>query len=107
MQIAIPYRRTAMFTRASWSALTVVGLLTAAASAEDAAGYLAKIGTPRGLCVVLGDPQGELAMALSRQSELMIFWQSPREDEAAALRKTADAAGLLGTRLYFQQGDYR
>ncbi len=54
---------------------------------------------------MLGDPQGELALAIARNSELTIFVQSPRDEEVAAARKAADAAGLLGTRVYVQKGD--
>ena len=72
--------------------------------AADAAALLSKIGVPRGLCVVLGDPQGQLALELARASELTIFAQSSNESEVSAARKLADAAGLLGTRIYVQKG---
>jgi outer membrane protein assembly factor BamB len=83
------------------------GATATAAPADEAATLIEKIGTSRGWCVVLGDPRGELALELARQSELTVFVQSPRDDEVAAICKAADAAGLLGTRMYVQQGEYR
>ena len=35
------------------------------------------IGVPRGICVILGDGQGTLALELARQSELLIYMQLP------------------------------
>jgi hypothetical protein len=88
----------------------IVGLISLAlggptALGADAKALVSKIGTPRGVCVVLGDPQGNLALELARASALTIFVQSPREDEVSAARKQADAAGLLGTRIYVQKGN--
>jgi len=74
------------------------------AQGADVAALLVKIGTPRGVCVVLGDPQGKLALELAKASELTIFVQSPREEDVMAARKQVDAAGLLGTRVYVQKG---
>ncbi len=74
-----------------------------AAVGADTAAVAAKIGTPRGICVVLGDPQ--LALELAKASELTIFLQSPRDEDLAAARQQADAAGLLGKRIYVQKGD--
>lgn len=91
-------------------AAPIIGVVTGvlggpAALGGDASTFVSKINTPRGLCVVLGDPQGKLALELARASELTIFVQSPREEEVAAARKQVDAAGLLGTRIYVQKGD--
>jgi outer membrane protein assembly factor BamB len=81
-------------------ALSPVGLLAA-----DAAIWLQKIGTPRGLCVVLGDSDGRLALDLAKSSELTIFAQSTSDNQVAAARQAADAAGLFGTRIYVQKGN--
>src|SRR5262249_26300805 len=80
-----------------------------ARSAEDAAAVknrLDKVGARRGLCVVLGD-QSAMAVDLARKTELTIFVQSPSEKEVSELRQKADAAGLLGTRIYVQKAVYR
>lgn len=76
-------------------------------AADDAAAIVKKLDVPRGLCVVLGDPQGALALELARASELTIFLQAAKADEAEAARKAADAVGMLGSRIFVQQGDYR
>ena len=86
--------------------LVLVGPVAGWGADNDAAALLQKLPTKRGLCVVLGDPQGTLSLELARASELMLFVQSPKPAEVQAARKAADAAGLLGTRIYVQQGDY-
>lgn len=87
--------------------LGVLAMLPAASPAADgeAKALLDRIGTARGLCVVLGDPQGALTLDLARQSELTLFVQAAKSDEVEAIRKAADAVGLLGTRIWVQQGD--
>ena len=66
---------------------------------------LEKIGVTRGICVVLGDTKCELALKLSSQSELLIYVQLPREKDVEAARKTVDAAGFYGTRIFVEKGD--
>src|SRR5262245_32982292 len=92
-----------MYTR---SLIAVAALLSMVpvAFAGDVTPLVAKIGTPRGLCVVLGDPQGSLALDLARATELTVFLQLQRDEDVAAARKLLDAAGLLGTRVYVQKG---
>jgi outer membrane protein assembly factor BamB len=75
-----------------------------AAWGADAAALISRIGTPRGICVVLGDPRGTMALELARGSELTLFVQLMRDEDVAAARKNADDAGLLGTRIYVQKG---
>ncbi len=91
--------------------LTALAAATApTGSAQDDAApikeRLDKLGVKRGLCVLLGD-HGELSIALAQQSELTVFVQSANAKEVASLSQKADGAGLLGTRLYVQQGDYK
>ncbi|MEX0585358.1 MAG: class I SAM-dependent methyltransferase, partial [Pirellulales bacterium] len=105
-----------MFRPSFWlpGGLRVVGVLSLVLARPvvvqgfegEARAYLEKLGAARGLCVVLGDPQGSLSLELARDSELTLFAQSPQPTEVAAARQAADAAGLLGTRIYVQQGDY-
>lgn len=66
---------------------------------------LEKIGVTRGICVVLGDTKCELALKLASQSELLIYVQLPREKDVEAARKTVDAAGFYGTRIFVEKGD--
>lgn len=68
----------------------------------DAGPLLAKIGTPRGVCVVLGDAPA--ALELARGSELLVYVQAPDAKQVDELRRAADDAGLLGKRLFVQQG---
>jgi outer membrane protein assembly factor BamB len=95
------------------STLASVALLLATApnaviaDDPDSAAILKEIGIERGIAMLLGDRDGKLAVALARASELTIYAQSPDPQEVAAARRTAEAAGLLGTRVYVGQGDYR
>ncbi|MHC4285956.1 MAG: hypothetical protein ACYSWZ_23730 [Planctomycetota bacterium] len=59
----------------------------------------------RGICVVLGDTKCELALKLASQSDLLIYVQLPREKDVEAARKTVDAAGFYGTRIFVEKGD--
>lgn len=105
-----------MFRPSYWSrsGLQVVGVLSLVLAGPvvlrgfegEARAYLEELGTARGLCVVLGDPQGTLSLELARGSDLTVFVQSPQPGEVDSARKAADAAGLLGTRIYVQQGNY-
>jgi outer membrane protein assembly factor BamB len=47
-----------------------------------------------------------LAIALARQSELLIYLQLPSDEAAAAARARADAANLLGSRIYVEKGNW-
>src|SRR5262249_10954149 len=73
----------------------------------EVAGLLDKIGVARGLCVVLGDDPGQTALDLARASDLIIYVQSPKPQVVAAVRRAADQAGLLGRRVWVQQGGYQ
>ncbi len=67
---------------------------------------LDKIGVRRGICVVLGDTKCELALKLASHSELLIYVQLPREKDVETARKTVDAAGFYGTRIFIEKGDF-
>jgi outer membrane protein assembly factor BamB len=66
---------------------------------------LEKIGVRRGICAVLGDTKCELALKLASQSELLIYVQLPQEKDVEAARRTVDAAGFYGTRIFVEKGD--
>jgi outer membrane protein assembly factor BamB len=69
---------------------------------------LKQIGISRGVCAVVGlaVPEGDsFVVGLANASELTIYFQSPRAEEVAAVRKKAAAAGLLGTRVFADRGD--
>ena len=66
---------------------------------------LEEIGVSRGICVVLGDSLCEFSRTLSAQSELIIYTQFSKQNDADAAREIIDAAGLYGTRIYVEKGD--
>jgi hypothetical protein len=72
-----------------------------------AAKTLERIGLDRGICVVLGLPgAGGPAPLVDfvQRSELTVYFQSSRANEVAAVRAEALAAGLLGTRVFVDEG---
>jgi outer membrane protein assembly factor BamB len=101
--------------------LTVVVFLTAeaglaapasgpAAAGPQAKEVLAKIAVPKGMCVVLGLPeagQAGFVTDLAAGSEMTVYFQSPDRAEEAAVRKAAQAAGLLGKRVFADRGPWR
>jgi len=69
---------------------------------------LEQIGINRGICAVLGLPSADepgFVTELAKGSELVVYFQSPSADEVAAVREAADAAGLLGKRVFVDHGD--
>jgi outer membrane protein assembly factor BamB len=94
-----------------WTLIVAMALASAAAAGETTAAPQAptdpiakQLGVTRGYCAVLGDPKCELALRLARATDLIIYAQFPRAEDAAAARRVVDAAGLYGTRIYVDQG---
>ena len=97
--------------------LGVLWVWAAVAAAADsppicatAKAHLARIDIKRGVCAVLGLPEGQSAdsvIDLARGSELLVYFQSPQAEDVQAVRKAAEAAGLLGTRIFADRGDGR
>lgn len=78
-----------------------------ASAGNDAKVVLNRIGIHRGICVVVGLPEGKGAtpiIDLARASELIVYFQSAAPGEVLAVRKAAEAAGLLGTRVFADCG---
>lgn len=97
-----------------WAVLTVALWAATALGADsvpisDAAkSALERIGMRRGICAVLGLPErAEPAFVadLARGSELLVYFQSSDAAEVDAVRKAAEAAGLLGSRVFADRGD--
>jgi len=65
---------------------------------------LEKIGVTHGICVLLGEGAGELAIELARASDLCLYVQSSRDRDVETIRKAADAANLYGTRIFVDKG---
>ncbi len=66
---------------------------------------LRQIGTDRGICCLLDDPTGELAIGLARVSDLIVYVQLPDDRDVEKCRQAAEAAGFLGTRVFVEQGE--
>ncbi|MHC4405712.1 MAG: outer membrane protein assembly factor BamB family protein, partial [Planctomycetota bacterium] len=69
----------------------------------------ASVGVRSGICAVLGLPRAappDFITELSAGSELLVYVQSPDRDEVLAVRKTAEAAGLLGKNVFAAEGSY-
>jgi len=61
----------------------------------------------KGICVILGQSEvvtSGYIMNLASNSELIFYFQSAEEDEVRAVRELADAAGLLGSRVFVDSG---
>ncbi len=67
---------------------------------------LKKVGVSRGICVILGDNECELAIQFARKSELLVYLQLPNSEDVAYARKSADNAGYLGSRIFIEKGSY-
>ena len=90
----------------------IVSALTLAAEppafGDDALAVRQRLGIQKGICVVLGLPnveQPEFVTNLAQGSELLVYFQTPDCAEATAVRKAAEAAGLLGKRVFVDHGD--
>ncbi len=78
-----------------------------AGAAKDAP---ARVELSKGICVVLGLPEArgpELVTDLASKGEALVYFQSPSAEEELAVRKAADAAGLLGKRVFVDRGPYQ
>ena len=81
--------------------LAALGILFQAQGEPVAASQIAP---KQGLCVVLGDPQCELALKLARETELLLYLQFADPQAVEIARRQADAAGFYGTRIFIEQG---
>ena len=75
-----------------------------AAETPSAADILGKTGLKRGVCALVGDKGCELAIELARNGEITLFVQVATQDQFQAAAKAADAAGLLGSRIFVATG---
>lgn len=104
-----------VFYRTAAILLVVAGASVAlgpAASAQTPARSRAKalaaeLGLEKGLCVILGLGEGGPGMpaSMAKQFGLMVYFQSAKPDEVVSVRRAAEAAGVLGKRLFADQGD--
>lgn len=62
------------------------------------------LGVKRGIVVVAGAGSDTLPIDLAPAGELLVYVQVDDAGKAAAMRKAAEAAGFLGTRVYVERG---
>lgn len=89
-------------------AVGIVGVRGAEPVSSDAAAALERIAIQRGVCAVLGLPNvgaRDFVKELAAGSKLLVYFQSPDPREVARVRETAEAAGLLGNRVFVARGD--
>ncbi len=63
-----------------------------------------QIGVKQGICVMLGDLQGQTAIELAHRTDLLIYMQSPKAKSVAQARDAVEKAGLYGRRIFIEQG---
>jgi outer membrane protein assembly factor BamB len=71
----------------------------------DAKALAGRIGTNSGIAVVLGAPDPQFAVEFARATELTVYVQSADVEQVRAARAAAEAAGLLGRRIFIDQGE--
>ncbi len=87
------------------TAVAAIAVLTSAVSSGgQAESILEKIGVTKGICVVLGDTNCDMALELTRRSELLIYVQLPRTEDVEAACRLVDKAGFYGTRIVIEKG---
>ncbi|HUT09716.1 MAG TPA: PQQ-binding-like beta-propeller repeat protein [Thermoguttaceae bacterium] len=100
------FRMVLTMTAVCWAAVVCAAQPSAVGSNARAA--LKKIGVTKGICAVVGLPTGvqaDFVTDLAQGSELLVYFQSPVAEEVAAVREAAEAAGLLGQRVFVDQGN--
>ncbi|MHC4717112.1 MAG: outer membrane protein assembly factor BamB family protein, partial [Planctomycetota bacterium] len=77
-----------------------------AAEAPPEGSLAAKVGVSRGLVAVLGVPEDDPKQIVNLASGggLMLYVQCPDAESVADVRKAAEAAGMLGRRIYAERG---
>jgi len=73
-------------------------------AAGEAESILDRIGTRKGICMIVGDSSAGLALAMARQSELLIYLQFSDRKKATAVSAAFEKEGLLGNRIYVNYG---
>src|SRR5437868_15363223 len=79
-------------------------LLGAVPQADDSAELLKKIGLRRGIVAVIQPARDGLPVELAAASELVVYAQLGDASRVTALRASAEKAGLLGSRLFAEEG---
>ncbi|MBM4032346.1 MAG: hypothetical protein FJ291_11225 [Planctomycetes bacterium] len=80
--------------------LVALAATTRAAEPPSAADIRARLGLKSGICALVGDNAPELALHLAKNSGLTLYVQVASQDAFLAAAKAAEAAGLLGSRVF-------
>jgi outer membrane protein assembly factor BamB len=80
---------------------------TAHVAAQTPETLLERVGTRRGIVALVDLPQGNVdnIIELAKASELTVLFQSDQKQQVDLLRRAADKAGLLGTRIFVVNAD--
>ncbi|MBN2326671.1 MAG: PQQ-binding-like beta-propeller repeat protein [Candidatus Omnitrophica bacterium] len=81
-----------------------LGILLSASAVPTHVDILDTIGAKRGICVLLCENPADLAIDLAQASEMLIFIQTPDDEEILQMRQKIDSAGLLNSRIYISKG---
>jgi outer membrane protein assembly factor BamB len=83
----------------------VVAATTAPAFAAAADAIVSRSGVTRGYALVLGATDGSLACEIAARTEMKVYCLCPDDAALQRVRKTADARGMLGSRVWAERGD--
>lgn len=72
--------------------------------AAAAEAIVAHSGVTRGYCLVLGAVDGRLGCEIARRTDLLVYCLCPDDRALQRVRRTADAAGLYGSRVWAERG---
>ncbi|MHC4508095.1 MAG: outer membrane protein assembly factor BamB family protein, partial [Planctomycetota bacterium] len=75
------------------------------ACGQEQCHVLERIDISRGICVILGDDTGSLTSRLAGDTQLHLYVQLGSAERVAKMRRQMDAAGLLGRRVWVEQGE--
>lgn len=87
--------------------LTVLCLAWGSVAQNTPESLCETLGSDQGICVVLGDPNCEYALDLARKTDLLVYVQLPKIEDADRARDAAHKAGLDRSQIQIDQGNLR
>ena len=93
-----------MLKAASVSLVLLSSVPLSFARGESSQALVEKIGLATGICVLLGDEDGALAVQLAQKTDLILYLQHSDDVQVSAVREAAYAAGFLGSRIFVEKG---
>lgn len=94
------------FSRVVSFVLGVLVFVASGAAAERPNDVIRKVGSQRGIVCLLDlpDNNAKYPVELAEASQLTIYFQSADAGQVLAVRQAAEAAGLLGSRVFVDSG---